>query len=514
MSLFYYLLLIAVACRCCSRCLLLGRSRPTTTLTLASLRGADADDAFDSYAWSGQVIVQDGHIASAGRSKPRCHILLAIWSVYIAEPSRAEQEPDIVHHWLTALIPYSGLINNIYYVIILTAALDLVGPSIPKAAVLAACIVPGLATKVIAPYMIHLVPYSLRICIFQALALCGMLLVALGSITSKIAGIVLANISSGAGEVSFLALTHFYGDSSLAAWGSGTGAAGLLGAGLYTLATTSLGFSVHATLLSSCVLGSVMLASYFVLLPLGPLRTGHRNGKQYQRVAAEDDEDQPDIAVSPPPSSLEQHSDRAASPAYHQGSGKSRLSDGLSALKIKLMRTRGLVIPYMLPLFLVYLAEYTINQGVAPTLLFPLEGSPFSRYREFYPVYGTIYQLGVFISRSSLPLVRIRSLYIPTWLQVLNLGVLTVHAVYPFLPNVWFIFAIIFWEGLLGGICYVSTFQAVREDISQDEREFSLGTVTMSDSAGIFVASLLGAGMETALCRWQVDHGRDWCRQR
>lgn len=39
----------------------------------------------------------------------------------------------------------------------------------------------------------------------------------------------------------------------------------------------------------------------------------------------------------------------------------------------------------MLPLFLVYVAEYTINQGVAPTLLFPLAGTPFRAFREFYP---------------------------------------------------------------------------------------------------------------------------------
>lgn len=38
------------------------------------------------------------------------------------------------------------------------------------------------------------------------------------SISSKIAGIVLANISSGFGEVSFLGLTHYYGPLSLAAW--------------------------------------------------------------------------------------------------------------------------------------------------------------------------------------------------------------------------------------------------------------------------------------------------------
>ena len=46
----------------------------------------------------------------------------------------------------------------------------------------------------------------------------------------------------------------------------------------------------------------------------------------------------------------------------------------------------------MLPLLLVYIAEYTINQGVAPTLLFPLKDSPFKHYRAFYPTYNAIYQ--------------------------------------------------------------------------------------------------------------------------
>lgn len=257
-----------------------------------------------------------------------------------------------------------------------------------------------------------------------------------------------------------------------------------------------------------------MLASYFILLPLDPLRKGYRKD-QYQRVAAEEEDLLNRAAASLHPTLLEEHSERSASPAYQHGGGaKNWLSEGLRDLKIKYMHARGLVIPYMLPLFLVYLAEYTINQGVAPTLLFPLEHAPFKEYREFYPVYGTIYQLGVFISRSSLPFVRIRSLYIPTWLQVLNLGLLTTQAIWPFIPNVWFIFLIILWEGLLGGLVYVSTFAAVREDVPEDEREFSLGAVTVSDSAGIFCASLLGAGMETALCRWQVNHGRNWCRQR
>ena len=403
-----------------------------------------------------------------------------------------------------------GLINNIFYVIILTAALDLVGPSIPKATVLLASIVPGLATKIVTPYIIHLVPYSARTLIFAALSTCGMLAVALSpdttdarSISSKLAGIVLANISSGAGEVSWLSLTHYYGPFSLAAWGSGTGGAGLIGAGAYTLATTIIGFSVRATLLSSALLSIVLLATYFLLLPLEPLGTARRSHVEYAPVEVEpEDADNDDEPPPPPP--------RAISPAY---SHRPQPPTILSSLRTNLHRTAPLIIPYMLPLFLVYLAEYTINQGIAPVLLFPLPSTPFHNYRAFYPTYSTLYQLGVFISRSSLPFLRIRTLYTPTFLQIANLLLLTIHALYPFIPNVWFVFVLVLWEGLLGGLVYVSTFAAIREEVPEQDREFSLGATTVSDSGGIFVAGLLGAGLETVLCNWQVQHGRDWCRR-
>lgn len=57
-------------------------------------------------------------------------------------------------------------------------------------------------------------------------------------------------------------------------------------------------------------------------------------------------------------------------------------------------RARGLFLPYMLPLLLVYIAEYTINLGLFPVLLFPLKSTPFTEYRSFYPFYSFLYQVG------------------------------------------------------------------------------------------------------------------------
>lgn len=197
----------------------------------------------------------------------------------------------------------TGLINNVLYVIVLTAALDLVGPSVPKGVVLLADVVPSFVTKLCAPYFIHLVPYPVRIVVFVGLSAWGMLLVALSpaydggdgggggatSISSKLVGVVLASLSSGGGELSFLGLTHFYGPFSLAAWGSGTGAAGLVGAGMYALATTSFGFSVRTTLLASACLPAVMVVSFFVVLPRGPLRVLSRAREVYRPVSVDGD---------------------------------------------------------------------------------------------------------------------------------------------------------------------------------------------------------------------------------
>lgn len=176
--------------------------------------------------------------------------------------------------------------------IILSAALDLVGPNVPKGVVLLADVIPSFLTKLCAPYFIHAIPYNIRIIVFVCLSACGMLLIAVtpgyrdgGTISMKMAGVILASLSSGGGELSFLGLTHFYGPFSLAAWGSGTGGAGLIGAGAYALATTSLGFTVKATLLASACLPMVMMISFFIILPREPLK--HELGSRKDSLTME-----------------------------------------------------------------------------------------------------------------------------------------------------------------------------------------------------------------------------------
>ncbi|RAL17756.1 CLN3-domain-containing protein [Aspergillus homomorphus CBS 101889] len=402
-----------------------------------------------------------------------------------------------------------GLINNVLYVVILSAALDLVGPDLPKGVVLLADVIPSFGTKLVAPYFIQVVPYPVRVLIFVTFSTTGMLLVALspaytdgGTISTKLAGIILSSMSSGGGELSFLALTHHYGPFSLAAWGSGTGAAGLVGAGAYALLTTSFGFSVKATLLASAFLPAVMVISFFTILPQSPVRSfsagraGHRSREEMDRY---DDNDEREQLLD---SSSDVSQAQKATVASDSGLG-------WQTFKANLRRSKGLFFPFMLPLLLVYVAEYTINQGIAPTLLFPLKDSPFDHYRAFYPAYNAIYQVGVFISRSSTPFFRVHDLYFPSLLQFLNLVILTLHSLFNFIPSVWLVFGIVFWEGLLGGIVYVSTFAEIADRVPVAEREFSLGATTVSDSGGVCIAGFISMAFEVWLStQWHPARSR------
>ncbi|KAK4237587.1 batten's disease protein Cln3 [Achaetomium macrosporum] len=443
----------------------------------------------------------------------------ALYRVRLASVFHNTELSVLVAFWLF------GLINNVLYVLLLSAAQDLVGTAVPKGVVLLADVLPSFLTKLVAPYFIHRVPYALRICVFVALSCAGMLLVAYaavsGSVGAKLFGVVLASLSSGGGELSFLGLTHYYGHMSLAAWGSGTGGAGLVGAGLYVVLTGWIGLGVRESLLVGAVLPGVMLVAFFGVLPRARLKGWQKEYEPLQegddgavvvvgREREDEEEGFDDVPAGAASASLLAPGPSVAATAYHTRHGS---GGGKGSFLANLRRARALFFPYMLPLLLVYVAEYTINQGVAPTLLFPLEQSPFSEFRAFYPFYGFLYQLGVFISRSSTPFVRIHHLYFPSLLQVANLVLLTLHALLNFIPSVYLVFVIIFWEGLLGGAVYVNTFAEIMEKVPAEDREFSLGATSVSDSGGICIAGFLGMAMEVWLCHWQVSHGRDYCRR-
>ncbi|KAM4829309.1 battenin [Thomomys bottae] len=402
-------------------------------------------------------------------------------------------------HWKNAVgFWFLGLCNNFSYVVMLSAAHDILshekeagnhshvdpGPipifhngssrfdcnSVSTAAVLLADILPTLLIKFLAPLGLHLLPYSPRVLVSGICSAGSFVLVAFShSVWISLCGVVLASISSGLGEVTFLSLTAFYSRAVISWWSSGTGGAGLLGALSY-LGLTQAGLSPQHTLLSMLGIPILLLASYFLLL-----------------TAPEQDprgEEEADIAAQQPLIGVE-------APACKTNFGWN------ISLQERWTVFKGLL-SYIIPLVLVYFAEYFINQGLFELLFF--QNTSLSHPQQ-YRWYQMLYQAGVFASRSSLRCCHIRLTWILALLQCLNLAFLLADIFLRFLPSIYIVFLIVVYEGFLGGAAYVNTFHNIAVETSDKHREFAMAAACISDTLGISLSGALALPVHNFLCR-------------
>ncbi|KZT60025.1 batten's disease protein Cln3 [Calocera cornea HHB12733] len=418
-----------------------------------------------------------------------------------------------------------GLINNVLYVIILSAALDLVPPSTPKGIIAFANIAPAMVSKVVWPYALKgRIRYAQRVWACTLLSFAGMIIVAASpSLTLRLLGISLASFSSGLGELTWLQLSTLYNASGddrrgLGYFASGTGAAGLVGAGLWWVLR---GLGVTTGVGISSVLPFTIPLTYHVLLPAPSSFPPSHNPPSY----------------APLPTSSEEAEDTGAEAS---GLESKVVSSSLSGAD-KWTLVRPLLLRYILPLFCVYTFEYTINQGIGPTLVYPVptaEAHPvlariINSVRDYYPLWQLVYQTFVFLSRSTLslglPPLPARLLALPSFLQALILLLLAYESFHGLLSSdpaslaaVPLVFALIALEGTCGGLAYVNAFYHVSQESSisttpgphrrKQEREFRIGSIGFGDTSGILLASLLAMPAEVLLCDAQARRGKMICK--
>lgn len=84
--------------------------------------------------------------------------------------------------------------------------------------------------------------------------------------------------------------------------------------------------------------------------------------------------------------------------------------------------------------------------------------------------------------------------------QFFNVVIMLVEVIYFFMPSIWIIFAIVFWEGLLGGGAYVNTFYRMSKEVPESRRNFAMSAVPLGDSVGIALAGAAAIPLHNALC--------------
>ena len=151
----------------------------------------------------------------------------------------------VVSYWLL------GLCNNFAYVIMLSAAHDILSPNknntnngshaanasnktnrydcndMSTGTILLADILPGICIKLVAPFFVHKIKYSHRVVLVVLVNACSFLLVALTPSDLKaliFLGVCCASFSASFGEITFLSMSTLYSRTlSLSGWSSGTG---------------------------------------------------------------------------------------------------------------------------------------------------------------------------------------------------------------------------------------------------------------------------------------------------
>lgn len=111
------------------------------------------------------------------------------------------------------------------------------------------------------------------------------------------------------------------------------------------------------------------------------------------------------------------------------------------------------------------------------------------------------YQFGVFVSRSSLSCFEINQIWLMSGLQLINAIYFTIQAIFMSVPTIYIIFMIVFWEGLLGGFCYVNTYNRITKEVPMRYRSFGMGLTTIGQTLGIIAAGLLAIPIHDMICK-------------
>ncbi|KHJ82955.1 CLN3 protein [Oesophagostomum dentatum] len=124
---------------------------------------------------------------------------------------------------------------------------------------------------------------------------------------------------------------------------------------------------------------------------------------------------------------------------------------------------------------------------------------PESQYRW----YQVLYQIGVFISRSSSDVITLPGKVLPllAMLQMVNATALYLQALNRYVSHIFFMMCIIVYEGLLGGAAYVNTYRVVHNEIPPERKEFSMGFVSISDTFGILLAGFAAIPAHNTICK-------------
>lgn len=277
-------------------------------------------------------------------------------------------------------------------------------------------------------------------------------------------GSVIMGISGTLGEQTILGFLKGFAPDLIAGWACGTGFAGVFGAG------------VNFLLRSVKVPGSLI---FLGMIPTTCVYLGGFTWLNNQKVLM-----------------IEKQEDYHGVPSHEsigmEKEGKENqeasINQTLSLENVK--RLWPLIWYFAMNLALVYFLEYTIIIGFADKATHQFKDSTKSIEHYSFILLNFCYQVGVVISRSSLPIIKITRVWTVSALQLFNFF-LWAWIAYTKALSLPIEFGIMIWVGLMGGASYVNCLYLVLESdtVEKKDKEVSINIMSICNNIGVLMAT-------------------------
>lgn len=405
---------------------------------------------------------------------------------------RTRSDSDSKSGWLNTLCFFIfGTLGFFNQELLYTASEDILsGRKLPTATILVSFVTPLMITKIVAPWFIQKIPYLAKVFYIALCMTLGLALVVfVEDIRVKLVGIALNAMATGASEVVFLALTSFYPQICISSFVAGTGTASLISPLYYTSLTTWSCVSPKTAILITIPLPLLVLVFYAVLDKEYISNGAYSSPKEHTEVEYS-------IVGSTPDTT-----DQTVTVPHKQPCDE-KLRIGLR------------ILPFIIPLFLSFFAEYMSNSSVITTIAFPnSQVLP----RDHFLYYSLSYRIGKFIGRSYLfvfaclppeatEFLKCDRTWIFAAFEMAHLVFFLFESWYHFVWYIWIMIALCSTLGLFAGMIVLHSPHAVARHTAPEEREFALGLLTAGNAVGAFVAGLLGLVVEPYLTEKCVEH--------
>ncbi|KAL7071529.1 hypothetical protein ACQ4LE_009290 [Meloidogyne hapla] len=378
---------------------------------------------------------------------------------------------------------------------------------------------PAFVVKYAFPFFMNRIPFGFRIFLVIFTHASSYIIVAFStSIEMSLLGVVFCSISIGIGQICLPALTSHYSKSTISAWTAGTGASSIIPSLAYSVLSEPklFNFDTRTVTLLMLIVPIIFVFSYWcILTPAPTVHRMHLLKPSTWIVPAQKTslKDKINVLPVPLPNLIKLSTNgEEKSKDNNENLRNNKLSDEFSiyqpafthefsfTAKLKMILP---LLQYMLPLFVVYLAEYLSISGLLQLIHFDCNDSFDLSIESQFRWYLTLYMFGVFCSRTTIILINVPLfvLYSLPFFQSLITAIIYFQSLHFFIPHISIVFALTFLQGVVSGASYGGTFNRLHKKSDLKAREFNMAVVATSDTTGICLAGFASIFIHNYICK-------------